>query len=137
MYLGTQPAVEIVAEIGQYLCDTERFDQAVRYLESVEHLLSAAVRGKTLVVGSSGSVTLLGSSTRQISAMGASKYLATLAFANGHKAEEEGNLQEAVAYYETASTAESLLAAATLLKDAESTEPNTMERGNKINSRLP
>jgi len=90
---GTQPAVEIVAEIGQYLCDTGRFDQAVRYLESVEHLLSAAVRGKSLVVGSSGSVTLLGSSTNQITAAGAADYLATLAFANGHKAAEEGNVK--------------------------------------------
>ena len=44
-------------------------------------------------------------------------YQSALATANGAKAAECGNIDEAISYYEAASTAESLLTAATLLKD--------------------
>mgnify|MGYP000446279839 CR=1 FL=1 len=53
---GAQPATELVAAIGQYLTSTGRHNDAIRYLESVEHHLAAASRGKSIVQSDTGRV---------------------------------------------------------------------------------
>ena len=104
---GVQPATEIVASIGAYLTATGRHETAIRYLESIEHHLNAASRGKGIVP--TGNSTLLGTGVEPITAESAARYLATLAAANGAKAAESGNIDEAVSYYEAANTPESIL----------------------------
>ena len=113
---GAQPACEIVAAIGEYLTHTGRPNDAIRYLESIEHHLSATSRGKA-IVASSGSVTLLGSSVEPMSSEDATSYLGTLSFANGAKSAAGGLINEAVSFYESAGTAESMISAALLLKE--------------------
>ena len=76
--------------------------------------IAALVRGKSTLPSSE--PTLLGRG-EPLDKVSAQSYLAALSMANGAKSAADGNISGAVSYYEAASTAESLVSAASLLKD--------------------